>query len=59
MLSANGTEFTNKLFAQVASTLGVKQEFSLPYYSQGNGGIENVHDFCKTCIRKHVFLQLA
>ena len=32
IFSDNGTEFKNKLFVQVASTLGMKQVFSAPYY---------------------------
>ena len=35
------------------------QLFSSPYYPQGNGHIENVHNFLKMCIQKHVFSELA
>ena len=50
ILSDNGTEFKNKLFVQVASTLGMKQVFSSLYYQQSNWHIENVHNFLKMCI---------
>ena len=39
ILSENGTKFKNKLFVQVASTLGMKQVFSSTYYPSGNGCI--------------------
>ena len=45
ILSDNGTEFKNKLFMQVASTLGMKRVLSSPYYPQGNRCIENVLTF--------------
>ena len=54
ILSDNGTEFKNQLFANVAQQLSMKQVFSSPYYPEGNGRIENFHKFLKTCIRKHV-----
>ena len=59
ILSDNSTEFRNKLLTQVASILEMKQLFSSPYYAQGNGCIENVHDFLKMCIQKHVSSELA
>ena len=42
-------EFKNKFFAQGASTLGMKPEFSTPYYPQDNGCMINVYNFLKTC----------
>ena len=59
ILSDIGTEFKNKLFAQVAFTLGIKEVFSSPYYPQDNGCIENVYNFQKMCIWKHVPSELA
>ena len=53
-LTHNGSEFKNKSFAQVASTLEMKQIFSSPYYPQGDGHIENVNNLLKACIQKHV-----
>ena len=50
ILAHNGAEFKNKMFAQVASTLGRKQVFSSSYYPQGNRQIENDHNFLKMCI---------
>ena len=40
ILSDNGTAFKNKLFVQVAYTLGMDQVFGSLYYPQGNGHIE-------------------
>ena len=54
LLTDNGKEFQNKLFAQVAKTLGMRHIFSSPYYPQGNGRMENFHQFLKSSIRKHV-----
>ncbi len=54
LLSDNGTEFKNQLFATVADQLGLKHIFSSPYYPQGNGCIENFHNFLKACIWKHL-----
>ena len=59
ILSHNGTEFKNKLFTQAASTLRMKHISSSSYYLQGNGCIENLHNFPKTCIWKQVFSELA
>ena len=47
VLSDNDPEFGNMLFMQIASTLGMKQVFSSPCYPNGNGHIENVHNFLK------------
>ena len=54
LLSDNGTEFMNKLLAQVASTMGIKQIFSSLYYPQGKAHIENVYDSLKMFMWKHV-----
>lgn len=54
ILTDNGSEFKNKLFAHVAEELSMKHIFSSPYYPRGNGRIENFHNFLKTCIKKHV-----
>ena len=59
MSSDNETEFKNKVFMFVASTLGIKQVFSSPYYPCINGHIENVHSFLKTCIQKLVSSELT
>ena len=44
---------------QVASTLRMKQVFSCPYYPHGNGCFENVHNFLKMCLWKHVSSELV
>ncbi len=49
LLSDNGMEFKNQV-ATVADQLGLKHVFSSPYYPQGNGCIENFHNFLKVCI---------
>ena len=59
ILSDKGIEFKYKLFAQVALTLEMKQILSFPYYPQGNRCIENVHNFYRIYIWKHVFSKLA
>ena len=59
ILSNNGTEFKNKLFAQVAAILGIKQIHSPPYYMRGNRHIEDVYNFLMTCIHKHVSSQVV
>ena len=59
ILTANGTEFKNKLFKEVVSKLGT--EFSIhspPYRPQSNGKIEGYHRFLKTCIGKHINYRL-
>ena len=55
ILSDNGTEFSNKLFENVAKELGVEHKiYSPPYRPQSNGRIEGFHAFLKTCLAKHV-----
>ena len=54
LLTDNGTEFQNQLWQAVAKELDMKHIFSSPYHPQGNGRIENFHNFLKTCIRKYV-----
>ena len=43
----------------MVSFLGLKLIHSSPYYIQGNGHVENVHYFLKTCIHKYVSSQLV
>ena len=50
ILSETGTEFMNKLFMQIASTLGMKQMLRSHYLPGVSGCIENVHNILKTCI---------
>ena len=55
ILSDNGTEFKNKLFAQVATELGVEYKcYTPPYHPQSNGRIEGFHSFLKACMSKHI-----
>ena len=39
----------------VSNTLGIKHIYSNPYYPQGNGRIENVHNFLKCAIAKFIY----
>ena len=59
ILSENGTEFKNKLFTQVAFILGIKQIHISLYYPWGNRCIDNVHNFLKTFMQKHVYSQIT
>ena len=43
MLSHSGTEFKNKLFMHIVSTMEMKQVFRSPYYPQDDGCIKNVY----------------
>ena len=55
ILLANGTELKNQLFTDVATHVGVEQRvYSSPYHLQSNGRIEELHNFLKACISKHV-----
>ena len=55
ILSDNGTEFKNKLMAEVGKELGVEYKmYSPPYWPQSNGRIESFHYFLKACIAKHI-----
>ena len=58
-LSHNGTALENALFAKVASMLDMKQVHSSPYNPRGDGYFENVHNFLKIGIRKHISSELA
>ncbi len=50
ILTDNGSEFKNTLFAQVAQELGIKWIFTSPYHPQGNSKVESFHKFLKNCI---------
>ena len=55
ILSDNGTEFKNDLFAQVAECLGMEHKiFTPPFHPQSNGRIEGFHRFLKACLAKHI-----
>ena len=45
ILQGNGTEFKNEQLISVFNSLGIKCIYSNPYYPQGNGRIDNVHNF--------------
>ena len=55
ILQDNGTEFKNDQLMTVINTLGIKYIYSSPYYPQGNGRIENVHNFLKHTIAKFIY----
>ena len=55
ILSDNGTEFKNKLFEDVAVTLGTKYKvYTAPYNPEGNGKVECFHNFLKPCLGKYL-----
>ena len=55
ILQDNGMEFKTDQLMSVFDTLGIKCIYSNPYYPQGNGRIENVHNFLKCTIAKFIF----
>ena len=55
ILQDNGMEFKNDQLMSVFNTLGIKHIYSNPYYPQGNGRIENVHNFLKYTIAKSIY----
>ena len=55
LLTDNGTEFKNSLFAEVAKELGLERKiYSPPYRPQSNGVIEGFHKFLKASFAKHI-----
>ena len=55
ILQDNGTKFKNEQLMSVLDMLGIKHIYSNPYYPQGNGRIENVHNFLKHTISKFTY----
>ena len=55
ILQDNGTKFKNEQLMSVLDTIGIKCIHSKPYYSQGNGRIENTHNFLKCTIMKFTY----
>ena len=55
ILKDNGTEFKSEQLMSVFNMLGIKHSYSNPYYPQGNGRIENVHNFLKHIIAKFTY----
>ena len=51
----NGMKFKNDQLISVLNTIGIKHIYSNPYYPQGNGRIENVHNFLKCTIAKFIY----
>ena len=55
ILTDNGTEFKNSLFAEVAKELGLERKiYSPPYRPQSNGVLEGFHKFLKASFAKHI-----
>ena len=50
-----GTEFKNEQLMSVFNNVGIKCIKSNPYYPNGNGRIENVHNFLKCTIAKFTY----
>ena len=55
ILQDNGSEFKNYQLMSVFDTLDIKCIYSSLYYPQGNGRIENVHNFLKCTIAKFTY----
>ena len=55
ILQDNGTKFKNDQLMSVLDTLSIKCIYSNPYYPQGIGRIENVHNFLKCTIAKFMY----
>ena len=55
ILQDNGMEFKNDQLMSLFDTLGIKCIYSNPYYPQGNGRIEHVHNFLKHKIAKFIY----
>uniref|UniRef100_A0A8C6MDF9 Integrase catalytic domain-containing protein n=1 Tax=Nothobranchius furzeri TaxID=105023 RepID=A0A8C6MDF9_NOTFU len=53
--SDQGTNFTSRIFSQVAKTLNIKHETSSSYHPESQGVIERWHQTLKTMLRKHCF----
>ena len=55
ILTNNGTEFKNSLFADVAKELGLERKiYSPPYRPQSNDVLEGFHKFLKASFAKHI-----
>ena len=56
LLTDNGTEFKNSLFAEVVKELGLERKiYSPPYRPQSNGVLEGFHKFSlKASFAKHI-----
>ena len=52
ILQDNDMEFKNEQLISMFNSLGIKCIYSNPYYPQGNGRIENIHNFLKCIITK-------
>ena len=55
ILQDNGTEFKNDQLMSVFNTLGFKHIYCNPYYPQGNGRIQNDHNFLKCTNAKFIY----
>ena len=52
ILQNNVMEFKNEQLISVLDSLGIKCIYNNLYHPQGNGGIENVHNFHKCTVAK-------
>ena len=52
LLSDNGKGFSDELITDWCDSKGIKQEFSIPYYHQGNGRIERLNGTIRAAIKK-------
>ena len=51
LVTNHGSHFKNKMMAELASTLGYKQEHSSSYYPQANGQVEVVNKSLKSILQ--------
>jgi transposase InsO family protein len=54
IITDNGPEFSNELYAELMALLGLKQVFITPYNSKGNGKVETTHETTKGILRNYV-----
>jgi hypothetical protein len=54
IVTDNGPEFANQLFAELMELLGLKQVYISPYNSKSNGKVEATHEVTKSIIRAFI-----
>ena len=54
LISDNGLQFDNKAFRKYCSDLGIKNRYSIPAYTQGNGQVEAVNKVIVNGLKKRL-----
>ena len=57
VLQDNGKQLKNEQLISVFNSLGIKHVYSNPYYSRGNGRVENIHNLLKHTTAKFYIWQ--